>query len=1235
MTLNSGSALYALVKDPSGTVFINGNSQLIGTVACDRLTVNSGGLLQLTDSALPPVNQPPTVSAGSNQTITLPNSASLSGSATDDGLPAGSSVTVSWTKVSGPGTVTFANASSAVTTAAFSQSGTYALRLTASDSQLSSSSDVTITVNPQNHAPSVNAGPDQPITLPNSATLNGTATDDGLPAGTLAISWSKVSGPGTVTFTNPTAAVTGASFSVAGTYALRLTANDSQLSTSDDVVVTVIPQNHAPTVNAGSDQTIALPSNATLNGTATDDGLPAGSTLAISWTKVSGPGTVTFTPPNAATTSASFSSAGTYTLRLTANDSQLSTSDDVVVTVTPQNRAPTVDAGPDQTISLPNSANLNGSASDDGYPSGSSLTTTWTKVSGPGTATFGNPNVTVTSVSFSQAGTYVLRLTGSDTQLSTSDDITITVNPQNQPPSVNAGADQTISLPNAAQLNGTATDDGLPTGSTLSISWSKVSGPGTVTFGSPNASVTSASFSVAGTYTLRLTANDSQLSTSDDVVVTVNPQNQAPTVDAGPDQTISLPNAANLNGSASDDGYPSGSSLTTTWSKVSGPGTATFGNPNVTVTSVSFSQNGTYVLRLTASDTQLSASDDITITVNPQNQAPTVNAGADQTITFPNTASLNGSASDDGYPSGGSLTTTWSKVSGPGGATFVNPNVTVTSVSFSQAGTYVLRLTVSDTELSASDEVTILVSLAVNQPPSVDAGADQTVSLPNKNVGFFLNEMAAFNVAAGTPPVVVDFDNIAPGTDITGATLSGMTFDLPGAAGSSAPLIITQAADTFTPGGFGGVIDASTNKLPATSGVNVLSPGGPELGPGFNPLVENDDLKITFAQPVSAVGFDLLFQELDFFSAVRVTFYDVNGNILYNSDNLPTGSGQGGGAPGGAIFVGFVSTRANIAKIIIDEYDDNNQFPDANIGFDTFRVQRLIPASAFVNLSGVVRDDGLPAGNSLRSSWTRISGPGSVTFADPQSAFTRASFSEAGLYTLRLTADDSELTASDDVTVTVNEGPVNYPPTVSAGDDQTIPLPQNFANLAGSVADDGQPVGSSVAIAWSVLGGPGNVTFTNPNTAVTTATFSGPGDYVLRLSASDSQLAGADDVLITVVDPAATNQPPRVDAGPDQALTLPDSAQLRGTVRDDGLPLGSIVAVSWSKVSGEGNVSFGSVNAPTTTATFSAPGVYVLRLTGSDSQLTASDDVRITVATKQRSASPAVTCYVSRQAIRN
>lgn len=94
--------------------------------------------------------------------------------------------------------------------------------------------------------------------------------------------------------------------------------------------------------------------------------------------------------------------------------------------------------------------------------------------------------------------------------------------PANRPPTVAAGSDQTLRLPSQANLNGTVSDDGLPSGA-LSMAWTKLSGPGTVSFSAPNAPSTAAAFSLAGQYTLRLTASDGQSAAADDVMVTVNP----------------------------------------------------------------------------------------------------------------------------------------------------------------------------------------------------------------------------------------------------------------------------------------------------------------------------------------------------------------------------------------------------------------------------------------------------------------------------------------------------------------------------------------------------------------------------------------------------------------------------------------------------------------------------------------------------------------------------------------
>ena len=96
--------------------------------------------------------------------------------------------------------------------------------------------------------------------------------------------------------------------------------------------------------------------------------------------------------------------------------------------------------------------------------------------------------------------------------------------PTNQPPSVSAGADQTLTLPNnSVNLDGTVIDDNFPS-NPLTTTWTKFSRPGSAVFGNAGNVDTSATFSLAGTYILRLTADDGQFVRTDDVQITVSPQ---------------------------------------------------------------------------------------------------------------------------------------------------------------------------------------------------------------------------------------------------------------------------------------------------------------------------------------------------------------------------------------------------------------------------------------------------------------------------------------------------------------------------------------------------------------------------------------------------------------------------------------------------------------------------------------------------------------------------------------
>jgi PKD repeat protein len=368
----------------------------------------------------------------------------------------------------------------------------------------------------------------------------------------------------------------------------------------------------------------------------------------------------------------------------------------------PANQAPSANAGPDQTINLGAgqasvSVTLNGSGSSD--PDGSIATYNWT----------GNPdpaNVVMPVVNLG-AGTHTFTLvvTDNDGAASAPDSVTITVNAAqaNQAPTANAGPDQTINLMPGqvgaiVTLNGSGSFD--PDGSIAAYNWTGNPDPANVA--NPMLNLGAGSY----TFTLVVTDDDGASSAPDSVTVTVNaPANQAPTANAGPDQTINLTAGqasadVTLNGSGSFD--PDGSIATYNWT----------GNPdpaNVAMPVVNLVP-GSYLFTLVVSDDDgaSSAPDTVTITVNaaPANQAPTANAGPDQTINlgFGQTlasVTLNGSGSFD--PDGSIAAYTWSGTPNP--ADVVMPMISL------GAGTYAFSLVVSDNNGATSTADTVIITV--------------------------------------------------------------------------------------------------------------------------------------------------------------------------------------------------------------------------------------------------------------------------------------------------------------------------------------------------------------------------------------------------------------------------------------------------------------------------------------------------------------------------------------------
>ena len=94
----------------------------------------------------------------------------------------------------------------------------------------------------------------------------------------------------------------------------------------------------------------------------------------------------------------------------------------------------------------------------------------------------------------------------------------------------------------------------------------------------------------------------------------------------------------------------------------------------------------------------------------------------------------------------------------------------------------------------------------------------------------------------------------------------------------------------------------------------------------------------------------------------------------------------------------------------------------------------------------------------------------------------------------------------------------DFPPSVAAGVDRTVIL-GGKTYLSGLVKTLKPKTAASPNIAWSKVSGPGEVSFADAHAAETTATFSQPGDYVLKLTAGKGDLSDASTLKVTVDNP--------------------------------------------------------------------------------------------------------------------
>ena len=375
-----------------------------------------------------------------------------------------------------------------------------------------------------NRAPVANAGPAQSVTTGTLVTLDGRASSDA-DGDTLTYAWTLPTRPtgSTATLSGATTARPTFTADVAGTYTASLVVNDGTVNSAPaTVTITATAPGAAPVANAGSPQSVIVPTVVTLDGSGST--AAAGATLTYGWTLPTRPAGSAATMVNSTSVKPTFTAdvAGTYTASLVVNDGTTSSAPSTV-TITGSaatgNAPPVANAGPNQNVTLPTTVFLDGSGSSD--PDGDPLAYSWLFSSQPdgSTATLAGATTITPNFSPDLAGVYQVRLVVNDGQVNSAPaTVQITAATDNSAPIANAGPAQEVIVGETVTLDGSASSDA--DGDPLTYTWSMTTRPTGSSAALTNPTSISPTFTadVAGIYVVSLVVNDGELDSTANAV---------------------------------------------------------------------------------------------------------------------------------------------------------------------------------------------------------------------------------------------------------------------------------------------------------------------------------------------------------------------------------------------------------------------------------------------------------------------------------------------------------------------------------------------------------------------------------------------------------------------------------------------------------------------------------------------------------------------------------------------
>ncbi len=730
--------------------------------------------------------------------------------------------------------------------------------------------------------------------------------------------------------------------------------------------------------------------------------------------------------------------------------------------------------------------------------------------------------------------------------------------PVNQPPTVTAGPDTTATTGVALTLAGSATDDGLPDPpGTLTAAWSMISGPGTATFTDATSPTSQVTFDAAGTYLLRLSADDSTGPVTDDLTVTV-------TDPSGGGGSSGGPTSDDFAGTALDPRWTVVDPVGDTTVTVSG-GAARIAIPAGTSHDLWTGRNlaPRLLQTVTDSDFEVEAKFDSVVTSRYQLQGIVAQQDADDLIRF------------DIYHDGSQVRAFAASMAAGRATTEISvPFFTAPTgpiwLRVSRVGdTWTLRYSSNGTSWTTAGSFTHALTVASVGPTAGNHGTTNTNAPAFTAVIDYVSNTAAPGGGTSTP-----------GTGDSVISLWSGDHQAFGAVGNPQPWV-NLLGNISDPDGVTAVDYRLNGGTPRT--VN--------LGPDGKRLARPGDVNLDIARSLLRAGSNTV--------DVRVT--DTLGQLTTHTvtiDYTPTTTWP-------LPYTVNWSTAASVSAVV-QPVDGRWAIEGSGVRTQEIGYDRLLAIgdSSWTDYEVTVPVTVNAVSNDPAAYQSPSNGPGlgmilhwNGHYATPTGAQPYTGYQPVGAigwYRWRSTSASLQITDPQGSPAATTTGV-----TLSAGN--TYVFKMRVHNLAG---------GPEYSLKVWPQGQPEPLTWTLTHQQGSTAPTSGS---LLLLAHHVDATFGAVSVTPLGSSPPS-NTPPTVGAGPDAAATTGVAATLAGSVSDDGLPdPPGTLSVGWTKVSGPGTATFTDATSPTSQATFDTAGDYVLQLSADDSTGPVTDQVTITV----------------------